>query len=568
MKYLMPLDQLPFSCRDAHFFLDSEIATAEDNEPMLGLRCPQSIEQGPGPLLLMFYCGGNVDGPEGIKASEMRITPTGLSVVQESLTFDAVFSNPRSLVLYGSGKLALKTVAAATGAFGFRLSATCWRIDFPKYQRKLLLQIHKGGIEADIGWNGQYGDRNRFYVSGDDEWVLSIVDYEDGLSLENPFPDLMRAQQWVVNDWNDWLAGPVCLSSEVYQDIRLAANYIQWSHQIGPRQGRSSPSILSSLANNAVFVVYEQCVHAVAIHLRHPQLAWDLWRGSFDLMSDSGQVPEQFSAIGNTSHFCAPPLHGWALMQMIQRGWMPNSEQIKEAVQCLEQNSRWWLENCLNLANGMPSYRHGRDSGWGESSLFVTPPPFQTPDLFALLVIQLDILITLHGFWDKPGDASFWETSRRNLTQFMQEQMWFGSEYVAIGSDAKPIYNNQSLLKMLPLILGTALPSEHLKSLVSELQTGGYISEYGLSSEAIGSRWFQRQSVQRGGVWPVGNYLIVRGLVEAGNPSLARTVSQNLLRSVARGGFGEAYNVLSGFAIGSPVSPVTASIFTSLLDEM
>ncbi len=567
MTFSIPLELFPFSCRDSHLFLGSEVLYIEGSDQLLALRCPQSNEQGPGQLLLLFYAGGK-DAGEGIEISSLSATPASLNAAQDSLNFDAVFSSPRCLVFFGRGNLAFKTSRATKGAFAYRLSADCWRIDFPEYQRKLLVRIHEGSIDTDIAWNGEYGDRNRFFVTSEDCWTFSITDYEDGAILEDIISDPVRTGQWVANDWNEWLAAPVCLSNGNYESARLTAKYLQWSNQVGGRMGRSSPAIISSLANNAVSVVYEQCVHAVAIHSRHPQLAWKLWRGTFDLMSSSGQVPEQVSAFGRASQFSAPPVQGWALMQMIQRGWIPNPEKIQEAVECLEQNSRWWMQHSVAQRNGLPYYSHGRDAGWGESSLFLTPPPFQTPDLFAFLIVQLTTLIELYEFLGKTDEAEFWEKSRQGLMDFLQEKLWFGSEYITIGNDGDMICNTQSLLKMMPLILGSKLPSEHIKQLIGELQSGGYISEYGLASEAIGSRWFQRQSPQRGAVWPLGNYYLVRGLVDAGIPSLARSVCQNILRSVSREGFGEAYSVLSGLPIGNPNSPITASVFLAMLDEI
>lgn len=567
MTFSIPLDQYPFSCRDAHLFLGPEFLSAEGRNSMLTIRCVPSSAEGAGSLLLLFGEGDKAHSG-GIETGGVTATPTLLSVSQKGLAFEVFFSSPRNLVFCGSGNITFKTALAATGAFAYKLNSSCWCIDFPGYDRRLLLRVHEGILDTEIAWNGQYSDYNRFFLSGKERWLFTITDYDEGVAVDDICPDPVRCQQWVTHDWNQWLAGPVCLSSGVYEGSRLMANYLQWSHQIGARSGRFSSSIVSSLAGTAVSVVVEQCVHAIAIQPRHPDLAWKLWRGTFDFMSGSGQIPDQFSAMGSVSPYSAPPVQGWAMLQMIQRGWFPDTKQLEEALHCLEQNTMRWIGNPLKLPNGMPYYRHGRESGWADSSLFLTPPPFQSPDLFVFLILQVDALISFHQMKGGSDRVAFWENRQQELLRFLQEKLWFGSEFVTLGGDGGMICNSQSLLKMMPLLLGARLPSEPVKMLMSELQSGGYINEFGLASEAIGSRWFQRQSPQRGAVWPVGNYFIFRGLVEAGYPSLARTLRQKLLRGVALNGFREAYNVLSGFSIGSAAHPVTASVFLAMLDEL
>ena len=66
-----------------------------------------------------------------------------------------------------------------------------------------------------------------------------------------------------------------------------------------------------------------------------------------------------------------------------------SKEQLVEAYDKLSKWTKWWLTCRYMNHDGIYEYTHGNDSGWDNASAFDLLPPVDSPDLQALLVLQM-----------------------------------------------------------------------------------------------------------------------------------------------------------------------------------
>ncbi len=92
-------------------------------------------------------------------------------------------------------------------------------------------------------------------------------------------------------------------------------------------------------------------------------------------------------------------------------------------------------------------------------------------------------------------------------------------------------------------------------------------TRHSLSSVEPGSPSFDPRRYWRGPVWPVINFLVGRGLEETGYAGLAHRLRSDLRDLVARSGFREYFDPLTGDGLGGSDFSWTAAIWLSWIDQ-
>lgn len=374
------------------------------------------------------------------------------------------------------------------------------------------------------------------------------------------------ARQAVATEFAQWLAQfPATRPAHVH--AREMAAYVLWSCRVEPQGHLRREAILMSKNWMTSVWSWDHCFVAMALARIDPELAWDQLMLPFDVQGASGRLPDCLNDTALVWNFCKPPMHGWTLRWMVQHGFALDSVRMRAIYEPLCRWTLWWLRERDDRHDGLAQYNHGNDSGWDNATLFDGGVPLATPDLSAFLVVQMQVLAELAQKLDRIDDAQQWRERAHALRERLLSEFWHGDRFVARRtSDGCPVCSD-SLLLLMPLILGASLPANVRDALLAVLQR--FITPHGLATEIPASPYYEADSYWRGPVWAPVMFLIIESLREIGAHDLAAHDLAEKLRSdfcdtVAANGMAENFDALTGRGLRDPAHVWTAAVFTLL----
>lgn len=106
------------------------------------------------------------------------------------------------------------------------------------------------------------------------------------------------------------------------------------------------------------------------------------------------------------------------------------------------------------------------------------------------------------------------------------------------------------------------MPDAIREAMIGELtRKGGFLTEWGLATEAVDSPEYLPRGYWRGPIWPPPMLMIVDGLRDAGEYLLSEDLAERFCRLVATHGFGENHDALTGEIHCDPAYTWSASVF-------
>ena len=347
-----------------------------------------------------------------------------------------------------------------------------------------------------------------------------------------------------------------------YEAARELAAYVNWSSIVKASGAFRREAMLMSKNRMAALWSWDHCFNAMALSHGNPDAAWDQLMLPFDRQDATGRVPDCMTDAWESSLYCKPPVHGWALSKMMERMNL-SPARLAEAYEKLSGLTGWWL-NFRGGDNGLCEYWHGNDSGWDNSTAFSALPPVVTPDLAALLVIQMDVLADLSARLGLPHDAAEWKTKAGAMLAAMASHCYSNNEPVARrGGTYEPVPND-SLLLYIPVVLGARLPEPLLRCSIQTLKGAKFLTEHGLATESPQSALYQPDGYWRGPIWAPATMLIVDGLARSGETAFAKELARRFCGMVAKSGCAENFDALTGEGLCDRAYTWTASVFLLL----
>ena len=332
------------------------------------------------------------------------------------------------------------------------------------------------------------------------------------------------------------------------------AAYILWSTEYSIKGNivRRCNGISKSLMN--LVWSWDNCFNALAVAGADAKLAWDNIFLFFDLQREDGMLPDAVNPAIVVDWFTKPPVHGFTIRKLLEQGYALSAEDKKTLYHCLTKWTDWWYGQLTN--EGLVKYRHPFDSGWDNATFFDYGYPIASPDLNAYLVIQQDVLAQLAKELGFAEEAQAWTTRADLLLNNMIDKMWNGNKFVCI-NDSGEIIPTNSLIRIMPVVLGKRLPEHIMKILIDELSVENHFLTYrGVATESVRSQSYDHRkgdpakpnAYWRGPIWPPVVYLIVCGLREAGEFDLAAVISHRYICTVEanQGAMFENYDALTG----------------------
>jgi hypothetical protein len=562
------LELVPFSLRGAWFGLSR-------------LPAKRAAELGKAPALYLRTYRGNVPMHQReiaalsfLDAKGRPVTPTD-DAQPGRLRFNGpkdsfveiTFADTHTLVLHGQG-LALRLVLTPT-AYDYARPAgdDLWELNLFSQRLQLLLQRQTGACAVDAPWAEQKSTAITDTLGGNSApWRATLTEFfvtpppAPSRAATAPAP-LIRAASAACTAFTAAL--PVVPAK--LKSARTLAGYVLWSALVEPSGHLRREGMLMSKNWMVNIWSWDHCFNAIALAPAHPALAWDQWAVLFDHQHATGALPDSLNDRDLVLNFTKPPVHGWALREMLALGWQPTPAQLKQAVRWLELWTDWWLTHRDDDRDGLPQYNHGNDSGWDNASCFGAGTPVEGPDLATFLVVQMDVLADLHRRLGHTAKSVRWTRRADALVRRLLAHSWRGDRFVAPRSGDHALAEGDSLVAFMPLLLGRRLPSEVRDALVAGLaDPGRFLTAHGLATESPRSPLYRGNGYWRGPIWAPSTQLIVSALDGVGETKLAREVSRRFCATFAKSGSAENYDALTGEGLCDRAYTWTASAFITL----
>ena len=341
------------------------------------------------------------------------------------------------------------------------------------------------------------------------------------------------------------------------------AAYVLWSATVRPAGFLSRPGVLMSKHWMDKVWSWDHCFNAIALAAGAPDLAWSQFQIPFDHQDDSGALPDSVTHSEVLYNYVKPPIHGWALGHL--RGKLPrplSGAELKDVYGKLSAWTRFWLSARRVPGQALPHYQHGNDSGWDNATTFDADRVVQTSDLAAFLTLQLDRLAGLAEELALPDEAETWRRHREEVRAAMLKELWRDGRFVARGAATGKTTASTSLLDLMAIVLGDALPEDVRDTLAHAIEA--HLTPHGPATEQPSSEHYEADGYWRGPIWAPSTVLIEDGLRRAGFVELADEVSSRFRALCEKSGFAENFDALSGSGLRDRAYTWTASAYLIL----
>jgi putative isomerase len=383
-----------------------------------------------------------------------------------------------------------------------------------------------------------------------------------------PLPDFDQLLVDNEKEYASW-AEKMPAVPEKYQLTAETAWFILWDCQVPKGDALTRPAIyMSKFWMNGIWA-WDNLFNALAVAEADPQLAWDQLMLFFDYQEPNGMIPDMLSDLEPIYGFTKPPLHGWAILKLVQMlGRDESLPYLEEIYKPLSHLTTWWYTYRDFDKDGMPQYFHGNDSGWDNATIFDQGISIEAADLAAYLVLQCECLSFIANALGHKKAAQRWKSkAEKQLTDLLKHSVKDNHFYSPVSGTAEA-EKSLSLINYIPILLGNRLPKQIHGALVYDLRPGGlYFTQFGLASEPPTSYKYMPDGYWRGPIWAASTYLIFDGLLQSGEYELAHLIAErfcDLCLEVP--GFWENYDALTGKGLRCPGYSWTASVFLLLAE--
>ncbi|WP_111135527.1 amylo-alpha-1,6-glucosidase [Micromonospora deserti] len=397
-------------------------------------------------------------------------------------------------------------------------------------------------------------------LDGTVEWEIAIEEYE---SARAPYR-ADRAFDRVVDGAREsfrTFADAVAPWRDDHTPAAELAAYVVWSATVRPAGFVTRPAVLMSKHWMDKVWSWDHCFNALALVAGDPSLAWDQFRLMWDHQDQSGALPDSITHSETLFNFVKPPIHGWAVHRM-RRAGQANPGELTEMYRRLERWTTFWLTHRRTPGSPLPHYQHGNDSGWDNATTFDPQRAVESADLAAYLVLQLRELAALARVIGDDDAAGRWDAAATRMRTDLLAHLWNGRRFVARCAVSRRTWSSDSLLDLMPIVLGEELPPDVSARLAERLTA--HLTPHGLATELTTSPRYEPDGYWRGPVWAPSTVLVEDGLRRAGHIDLADAISDRFRLLCERSGFAENFDALTGVGLRDRAYTWTASAYLIL----
>jgi putative isomerase len=480
------------------------------------------------------------------------------------------------IALSGPGRMIMRVLSGST-TLDFQAtnqydavvpeSANAWRFIDSGANRNYRIRVFGGDTRFDARWDGIRNTQARLSVAADGAPAVVVVDEFGSAVPREPIEDIDQVAAAAQLDFDTWTrlhGGDDDDDEHLAAAIRLAA-FVTWSALVPASGALLRESMLMSKNRMTNVWSWDHCFNAMALW-RDPDAAADQLLSIFDHQDEHGCLPDHVNDAGIERNFVKPPIHGWAIDHLMDRNGLSGAV-IASLYEPLRRWTEWWFEHRVYGDDGIPSYNHGNDSGWDNSTVFDVGVPVQSPDLLAYLALQMLTLGRIAARLGRTDAAAGWRRRAESTVQTISKRFWVNGRFVARNTLSQEVITSESLLTFMPLVLGELLPAAQFNATVRRLLDGGYLTEHGPATEPIGSPYYDADGYWRGPIWAPTTLLLVGGLRRGGKPVIADDITRRFIATCTSAGMAENFDAETGAGLRDRSMSWTASVFLTMISK-
>lgn len=444
------------------------------------------------------------------------------------------------------------------------LSAEAYEHHLSTKQLKIRFTCQKGSL----------GQRQEWTVRGSKDAVITIGEKSDvavesyrAVLQQKEYETYDGAKEYQEKSFRDW-AGSFLNTTGKYEDSRKLAAYITWMNFVHAEGVLTEDAMYMS--KNWMYNIWswDNCFAGIALSTAHPELAFGQMKVFVDVQDESGCYPDYVNETFASYSFVKPPIHAWAYAKMMQQQpALGEAEKVRCMYESLKKMTDYWFTYRKNENAVFPVYYHGNDSGWDNASVFRRGMPVESPDLAAFLIYQMDRLAEFAEVLGEHGEADVWKQKAEDAFGIFMERFYENGRFYAIYTPEQArIYDGDSLLMYLPLIIGYRFTEDIRDHLVKELSER-FETPYGLATEAPDSPYYKKGGYWLGPVWAPTTYLFIDILRSGGYTDMAERLSDKFCRLTQIGLMAENYDPFTGKGYDDPAFSWPSCVLLQLLKE-
>ncbi|MDR0905416.1 MAG: hypothetical protein LBN00_04480 [Oscillospiraceae bacterium] len=335
-----------------------------------------------------------------------------------------------------------------------------------------------------------------------------------------------------------------------FEPGRLQALWQNWSMTVEPdgesAYKRRMVKMIHSIFEGAF--VWQQPLQAI-VHARNPAIAWDIFCSGFEHMGEDGKMTDSLTYEDVPSFGLKPPVHGTALLWLMDNldfSKLPAAEKAW-VWEGLKKWTDFWTNTHDVDGDGVVEFAGLLETGWEDAPYFNVGFPCASPDLNALVVLQMEALARLGRDIGKDETiCAEWESKAKTLTKKIVEKFWNGTEWFAFNAKTGEKSDSHTISLYFPLLLGDRLPKEVVdKSIEFIFAPNHFDTPYGLATETLDSDYFFHGFTQ-GSVITPSSFWMSLALEACGRADLAKKVSRAYCAMQRDTGFFHIHNALTG----------------------
>lgn len=399
--------------------------------------------------------------------------------------------------------------------------------------------------------------------------LRAVIRMHQGTAPVPVAPDPARDLKVIDDDWKAFRATLPAVPTARLQ-MALAAWWNLWSlHAPADTHLKTDGVLVAKAEMNAIWA-WDHCFPALAVGLTDADAGLDQLLLPFYNADEFGQLPDVTSPDTLFRGVTKPPIHGWALMKLMDRHTF-TSEQLSDVYPRLAKWTEFWFTRRDTDHNGFPEFggeHSGWDSGWDNATVLGNPKTkYETPELQAYLVLQMKALARVARQLGRPDDATAWDRRANTHLEGLIARFWDGRHFLVFPLGGTVITQPTSLLNLMPLVLGEFLPPEVFSRMANDLEQR-FLTPFGLSTEDPTSALYTPDGYWRGPIWAPTTYLLVDGLRRGGRETLAIEIARRFCDLVAHaGGHYENYDALTGEGLRTRGFAWTSAVDVLLMHE-
>lgn len=374
-------------------------------------------------------------------------------------------------------------------------------------------------------------------------------------------PDVQKKIKCIRDEWNDFYKRMPKVPRK-YLESASRSWYNLWASTVPAGGNYKYPTVMMSMEFMSSVWSWDHCFNALALSSVDMDAALDQFFLPFEQQASNGALPDYVNpGLEVVWAVTKPPIHGWCFSKFLKTGVLSQAV-LQKAYRHLSKWTRWWMDYNDTDGDGIPDYSAGCDSGWDNSTVFDMGYYVESPDLCAFLVLQKICLADIASQLGMVRAAKTWRRKAFKLLKRMDQHCWSENGYVAKVSrshqfDSAPT----SLITIIPLVLGQLADSSKRELMIDRLKKM-FLTDYGLATECYHGPYYKADNYWRGAIWAPSTYLIVDGLLNAGEAELAVEIARKFCDMIAftAGGDFENFNALTGEGLRASGYTWTSSV--------